>query len=135
VSLLRGYCPTCNGPLWRTEEIMGIGGAYDVDVCRLCWLYSMTSIDVRHHDDEERDFTAEGESINACLRWVYTEAELTLDMVDEANSTENTAATSTWAPDNASDFSAWRGAGIGTDDARNVIWNDVDTAFLVRGAA
>ena len=105
---------------------MGIGGAYDVDVCRLCWLTSMTSQEVRWADHDEQDPLESGG---------WRDLRFHPGMVDEGNSTENTAATSTHTPVNASDFSAWRGAGIGTDDARNVIWNDVDTAFLVRGAA
>lgn len=35
--------------------------------CTVCWLVAMTSQHVRWHDDEERDFTAEGESLNSVI--------------------------------------------------------------------
>ena len=85
MSLLRGYCAFCNGPLHRTEEIMGIGGAYDVDVCRLCWLTSMTSQEV----------TSDASSVasDGAVRAAFAVLDPAF-----ANSTENTAATSTWSP-------------------------------------
>ena len=69
MTLLRGYCPTCNGPLWRAVW----------EGCMPCWLYALTSQDVT-------DDASDGVVVSGRIG------------LDEANSTANTAATSTWLP-------------------------------------
>jgi len=120
--LLRGYCAFCNGPLHRTEEIMGIGGAYDVDVCRLCWLTSMTSQEV----------TSDASSVasDGAVRAAFAVLDPAF-----ANSTENTAATSTWLPRVWIDGEGWPVAyvdapssGQRTIDGAVVWYREVDGA-------
>ena len=87
---LRGYCPTCNGPLWRTEEEVGIGGTWSGDVCRLCWLAIPCADDhLLPHDPD---------AFNAATDLRHETRGEWRGRVDEANSTENTAATSRLMP-------------------------------------
>jgi len=76
-------------------------------VCMPCHLFGLTSQQVRYSDDEERGYTAEGESINAVMAREWTEGPASVP--DACNSTENTAATSTWLPGGANDDDVlWR---------------------------
>ena len=115
--------------------------------CRLCTLYGMTSQQVRWSDDEDRGYDAEGESINAVEHWMALD-ELREDpsFLDRCNSTLESPATSLWEPRVLvlipvssrngvtiyneeirafpTGLDAWRGAGIGTNAAGEVIWNE-----------
>jgi hypothetical protein len=107
----------------------------------------MTSQQVRWADDEDRGYDAEGESINAVEHWMALD-ELREDpsFRDRCNSTLESPATSHWEPRVLvlipvssrngvtvyneeirafpTGLDAWRGAGIGTNDAGEVIWNE-----------
>lgn len=86
-------------------------------------------------------FDAEGESINAVEHWVaIDEAGADPSFRDRCNSVLETRATSIWEPrvpvrtpnfgllilDFPTGLDAWRGAGIGTNNAGEVIWNEED---------
>ena len=81
----RGWCPTCAGPLWRDPRDDGY--VDQVTGCRLCQLeaYARVLADIQRN-------------------W-----RRPLPMADTAtcNSTQNTAATSRWEPDNVDPY-GWR---------------------------
>lgn len=130
MNLTLAICPKCD----RRISSAPFGGQ-----CRVCSLVSMTSQQVRWADDEDRGYDAEGESINAVEHWMALD-HLREDpsFLDRCNSTLESPATSHWEPrvlirdpvTGALSFGfptgldAWRGAGIGTNDAGEVIWNE-----------
>ena len=126
MTLLRGYCPTCNGPLWRTEEDAEPAQSYTMPrggACRLCWLAALPTwcayMDCRPYDEQDsdpgdplmeswRDLDIDRAlAFNAWRGWMWSRIGGVdePDRIDEANSTENTAATSTWLPAGSS---RWR---------------------------
>ena len=119
MTLLRGYCPTCNGPLWRTEEDAEPAQSYTMPrggACRLCWIAALPTwcayMDCRPYDEQDsdpgdplmeswRDLDIDRSlAFNAWRGWMWSRIGGVdePDRIDEANSTENTAATSTWLP-------------------------------------
>jgi hypothetical protein len=109
--------------------------------CTICDLVGMTSQQVRWSDDEDRGYDAEGESINAVEHWMALD-HLREDpsFLDHCNSVLETRATSHWEPlvlvrtPNfgmlirvfPTGLDAWRGAGIGTNAAGELVWNEED---------
>ncbi len=91
-------------------------------VCQPCHLFGLTSQQVRYHDDEERDYCAEGQSISEVEADVWRTWEN--PALAEANrilcnSTENTAATSMdgWGAPRITGWSA-----LASDDWRFLQW-------------
>lgn len=122
--------------------------------CTVCDLVGMTSQQVRW-DDEERGYAAEGESFNAVENGVMLdEAVRDPSVVWRCNSTLESPAQSHWQPrvlmrlgarihngvtvyDEEiyafpTGLDAWRGAGIGTNDLGEIIWNEDVHAVLLR---
>ncbi len=73
MSALKGWCPTCRGPLWRPASGLTIRG------CRLCWLDRVLL-----------------DTAGAAV-WPWSGRER-FNLRGDCNSTEDTAATSEWLP-------------------------------------
>ena len=149
----RTLCPVCGMP---ERGVLALNWPHNVTAefsdprCTVCDLVGMTSQQVRWADDEDRGYDAEGESINAVEHWVaLDEAGADPSFRDRCNSVLETRATSLWEPrvpvrtpnfgllirDFPTGLDAWRGAGIGTNNAGEVIWNEEDHTDPVTEAA
>jgi hypothetical protein len=84
-----GVCSKCRGPTHPTRRNYG---AVAVG-CRLCWLDRWTSMDVIYGDEEDRGYSAEGQSLSEVEREsaAYDESPSQRDF---CNRTDDTAATS-----------------------------------------
>jgi hypothetical protein len=112
----RGWCPTCRGPLRHPTRL---------DSCRACWLGFREAWSRRRHVAFHGTWrpdaagVARGAAIHDAAL-TYAEAVIVAETAYEArqgvaNSTEDTAATSTWLP------RVWVGRGRGTNSG-NVVW-------------
>jgi len=148
----RPRCPACRMPMRGTIAIKRghvVAREFGEPRCNVCDLVGMTSQHVRWDDDEDRGYDAEGESINAVEHWTALD-HLREDpsFLDRCNSTLESPATSHWEPlvlirvpgpvshrngvpiyneeirAFPTGLDAWRGAGIGTNAAGEVIWNE-----------
>jgi hypothetical protein len=87
------WCERCGGPRGRPLRELTLHG------CRLCWLALWTSQEVRWDAEEDAGYSAEGESLSAVEAWMARDALANGTLtVERCNSTDDTAADSTWLP-------------------------------------
>lgn len=127
MSRLKGYCPTCNGPLWRTHDSAEPAQSYTMPrggTCRLCWLADLPTwcayMDCRPYDEQDSD---PGDPLMESWRELDIERASTFnnwrgwrwsrlggvdepDRLAEANSTEGTSAESHFVPLGCRGFTA-----------------------------
>lgn len=120
MTLQRGWCIFCGGPLWRPHD--GCSLMRNVDGhwlgCRLCWLVRLPSAAIRDYDRCFREDGMAGVRVDHGDKhpWLSHErSDASRINRGEANSTEGTPATSFWLPRHAGvRFGVWRN-GVGSD--------------------